>query len=132
VKNKFRESFNLLCFAAACIDPSQIQGFYRHGSLFDSNQACHGDLRAALVFACEHRSWGVLKHSPVSYQAAMKKLGGHSLYLEPAEIHLGVREYLSDTANVLEGMVNVIDASVLKHQTVLNLAACSDEPLFNG
>jgi putrescine carbamoyltransferase len=68
----------------------------------------------------------------VSFEVAMTKLGGHALYLKPGEIHLGERESLADTANVLERMVDVIEARTLKHQTVLDLAQASDVPVING
>jgi putrescine carbamoyltransferase len=68
----------------------------------------------------------------VSFEVAMTKLGGHALYLKPGEIHLGVRESLSDTANVLERMVDAIEARTLKHATVVGLAAEADVPVLNG
>lgn len=68
----------------------------------------------------------------VSFEVAMTKLGGHALYLKPGEIHLGARESLSDTANVLERMVDAIEARTLTHATVVGLAADSDVPVLNG
>jgi len=68
----------------------------------------------------------------VSFEVAMVKLGGHALYLRPGEIHLGGRESLGDTARVLSRMCDVIEARVLKHQTVVDLAAASSVPVLNG
>lgn len=68
----------------------------------------------------------------ISFEVAMTKLGGHALYLRPGEIHLGVRESLRDTGEVISRMVDVIEARVLKHQTVLDLAANSQVPVLNG
>ncbi len=59
----------------------------------------------------------------ISFEVAMTELGGHALYLKPGEIHLGVRESLSDTARVISRMVDVIMARTLKHETMLGLAA---------
>ena len=83
------------------------------------------------------RSLGMIFEEPstrtrVSFEVAMVKLGGHALYLRPGEIHLGVRESLGDTARVLSRMCDVIEARVLKHQTVLELAAQSSVPVING
>lgn len=83
------------------------------------------------------RSLGMIFEEPstrtrVSFEVAMVKLGGHALYLRPGEIHLGVRESLGDTAQVLSRMCDVIEARVLKHQTVLDLAAQSSVPVING
>ncbi len=82
-------------------------------------------------------SLGMLFEEPstrtrISFEVAMTKLGGHALYLRPGEIHLGVRESLADTANVLERMVDVIEARTLKHATVLGLADQADVPVING
>lgn len=62
----------------------------------------------------------------------MAKLGGHALYLRPGEIHMGGRESLGDTARVLSRMCDVIEARVLRHQTVLDLAAQASVPVING
>ncbi len=37
----------------------------------------------------------------ISFEVGMAELGGQALYLKPGEIHLGVRESLSDTAQVI-------------------------------
>lgn len=68
----------------------------------------------------------------ISFEVAMTKLGGHALYLKPGEIHLGLRESIRDTAQVISRMVDVIEARTLKHQTVLDLAANATVPVLNG
>jgi len=68
----------------------------------------------------------------VSFEVAMTKLGGHGLYLKPGEIHLGGRESLYDTAKVLSRMCDVIEARVLKHATVVELARAAEVPVING
>ncbi|HUB74003.1 MAG TPA: ornithine carbamoyltransferase [Solirubrobacteraceae bacterium] len=68
----------------------------------------------------------------VSFEVAMTKLGGHGIYLKPGEIHLGGRESLYDTAKVLSRMCDVIEARVLEHETVLELARDAEVPVING
>ncbi len=68
----------------------------------------------------------------VSFEVAMTKLGGHALFLRPGEIHLGERETLGDTAEVLSRMCDGIMARVALHQTIVDLAATSTVPVING
>jgi putrescine carbamoyltransferase len=84
-----------------------------------------------------HRSLAMIFEEPstrtrVSFEVAMVKLGGHALYLKPGEIHLGVRESIGDTAQVLSRMCDVIEARVLEHQTVVDLARFASVPVING
>jgi putrescine carbamoyltransferase len=68
----------------------------------------------------------------VSFEVAMTELGGHAVYLKPGEIHLGVRESLSDTAQVLSRMCDAIMARTLKHETITDLARYANVPVING
>jgi putrescine carbamoyltransferase len=68
----------------------------------------------------------------VSFEVAMTELGGHALYLKPGEIHLGVRESLYDTAQVLSRMCDGIMSRTLKHETITSLAKCASVPVING
>ncbi len=68
----------------------------------------------------------------VSFEVAMTELGGHALYLKPGEIHLGVRESLYDTVQVLSRMCDAILARTLKHETMLSLAKHASVPVING
>ncbi len=68
----------------------------------------------------------------VSFEVAMIELGGHALYLKPGEIHLGVRESLYDTAQVLSRMCDGIMARTLEHETITNLAKFASVPVING
>lgn len=69
----------------------------------------------------------------VSFETGMTQLGGHAIYLAPADIQLGVRESIADAAGTLEKMVNGIMARVFKHETLLELAKSTKKvPIING
>jgi ornithine carbamoyltransferase len=68
----------------------------------------------------------------VSFDMAMRHLGGDALYLSPQEIGLGKREAISDVARVLSGYVHAIMARVFEHEHVLELARWASVPVING
>ncbi len=68
----------------------------------------------------------------VSFEMAMQHLGGHALYLSPAEIGLGKRESIADVARVLSGYVQGIMARVFEHEHIIELAKWSSVPVING
>lgn len=68
----------------------------------------------------------------VSFDMAMRHLGGDALYLSPNEIGLGQRESVADVARVLAGYVDVIMARVFSHDHILELARWADVPVING
>lgn len=68
----------------------------------------------------------------VSFDMAMRHLGGDALYLSPNEIGLGKRESVADAARVLAGYVHGIMARVFEHQHVLELAHWANIPVING
>ncbi len=68
----------------------------------------------------------------VSFDMAMRHLGGDALYLSPSEIGLGQRESIADVARVLAGYVDAIMARVFAHEHALQLAQWSSVPVING
>lgn len=68
----------------------------------------------------------------VSFDMAMRHLGGDALYLSPFEIGLGERESIADVARVLSGYVHAIMARVFAHDHVVELARWADVPVING
>lgn len=68
----------------------------------------------------------------VSFDMAMRHLGGDALYLSPAEIGLGKREAIADVSRVLSGYVQAVMARVFDHAHVVELAEYSAVPVING
>jgi ornithine carbamoyltransferase len=68
----------------------------------------------------------------ISFDMAMRHMGGDALYISPAEIGLGQRESIADVARVLAGYVDVVMARVFAHEHVLELAKWSSVPIING
>ncbi len=68
----------------------------------------------------------------VSFDMAMRHLGGDALYLSPNEIGLGQREAIADVARVMSGYVDAIMARVFAHEHVLELAKWASIPVING
>mgnify|MGYP001076977482 CR=1 FL=1 len=68
----------------------------------------------------------------VSFEVAMKHLGGSAIMLGPQEIGLGKRESVPDVARVLSSFVDMIMARVFEHEHVTGLAEWSRVPVING
>src|SRR3990172_6085139 len=68
----------------------------------------------------------------VSFDMAMRQLGGDALYLSPSEIGLGQRESIADVSRVLSSYVDAIMARVFAHQHILDLAKYARVPVING
>ena len=68
----------------------------------------------------------------VSFEVAMRELGGQTIYLSPAEVGLGERESASDVARVLGRYVDAIATRTFSHQTLEILAGYSGVPVINA
>jgi ornithine carbamoyltransferase len=68
----------------------------------------------------------------VSFELAMRQLGGETIYLSPAEVGLGERESVPDVARVLSRYANAITARTFSHQTLEVLAGYATVPVINA
>lgn len=68
----------------------------------------------------------------ISFDMAMRHVGGDALYISPNEIGLGQRESVADVARVLSGYVHAIMARVFDHKHILELSQWSSVPVING
>jgi ornithine carbamoyltransferase len=68
----------------------------------------------------------------VSFDVAMRQLGGQTLALNHTDLQIGRGEPISDTAKVLSRYVDAILIRANKHETLLELAAHATVPVING
>ena len=68
----------------------------------------------------------------VSFDVAMRQLGGNTIYLSPDEVGLGKREAIPDVARVLSRYVDAIAARTFSHQTLQVFASYADVPVINA
>ena len=68
----------------------------------------------------------------VSFEVAMRQLGGQVIYLSPAEVGLGGRESVPDVARVLSRYVDAIAARTFSHHTLEIMAGYSSVPVINA
>jgi ornithine carbamoyltransferase len=68
----------------------------------------------------------------LSFDVGIAQLGGHCVYLSPAEVGLGRRESVSDVARVTSRMADAIVLRVNAHETIEEFARYSQVPVING
>lgn len=68
----------------------------------------------------------------VSFDVAMRQLGGDAIMLTGQEMQLGRGESLADTARVLSRYVDAIMIRILEHTALLELAEHARVPVING
>ena len=68
----------------------------------------------------------------VSFDVAMRELGGETIMLTGAEMQLGRGETIADTARVLSRYVDAIVIRILSQDHMLEMAAHATVPVING
>ncbi len=75
------------------------------------------------------------KHSTrtrISFDVAMRQLGGTTIMLSGQELQLAREETVGDTARVLSRYVDAVMIRLLDHEMVRELAASASIPIING
>jgi ornithine carbamoyltransferase len=67
-----------------------------------------------------------------AFETAFGEEGGHPVFLSTADIQLGAKESLEDTARVLGRMFSAIQFRGFKQSTAETLARYSGKPVYNG
>ncbi len=68
----------------------------------------------------------------VSFQVAMRQLGGETIYLAPQEVGLGEREAIKDVSRVLSRYVDIVAIRTFGQAIVEEYAEYSDVPVINA
>jgi ornithine carbamoyltransferase len=94
-------------------------------------------LAPAVIQAVEGRSVALVFEKPslrtrVSFEAAIRELGGHAIYLSKADIGMGSREALKDVASNLSGWCAAIVARLYWHRDIEDLAKYATVPVVNA
>src|SRR5688572_13300024 len=68
----------------------------------------------------------------VSFDVAMRQLGGQTIALNHTDLQIGRGEPISDTARVVSRYVDIIMIRANKHETLTELAENASVPVING
>ncbi|WP_061938496.1 ornithine carbamoyltransferase [Aureimonas sp. AU22] len=116
----------------------------------DLSAVSAGDLRAILNDAGERKAKGRAGPRPlegrmlamifekpstrtrVSFDVAMRQLGGETLFLSGSEMQLGRAETIADTARVLSRYVDAIMIRTTEHARLLEMAEAATVPVINA
>ena len=103
-------------------------------AILDRGVALKREGRCALLSGC---TLGMIFERPstrtrVSFETAMRRLGGDVINLSPNEMQLGRGETVADTARVLSRYIDAIVLRAKTEATLLELAANAQASVING
>jgi len=68
----------------------------------------------------------------ISFEIAMRVLGGHAIFLNGKDLQFGKKESIEDVAKMLSGYVDAIVYRACDHNSVIELARHAKVPVING
>ncbi len=68
----------------------------------------------------------------ISFELAMKQLGGHTITIDSQSTPMGKKESIEDTAKVASRYADIIMARMYSHEDLLALARNASVPVING
>lgn len=68
----------------------------------------------------------------VSFESGMTQMGGHAMFLSPADTQLGRGEPVEDSARVISSMVDIVMIRTFGHDIVERFASHSRVPVINA
>lgn len=110
------------------LTPDEVIGTIKSAQYLKNSKAptCLQNKTIALIF--EKPSL----RTRVSFEVAIRQMGGSCIFLSNKEIGLGIREPESDVAKVLDRLVDGIVARVFSHRSLDILAKNSSIPVINA
>ena len=111
---------------------SELRRILDMGASFKRGERLNGAVRPF-----EGRTLAMIFEKPstrtrVSFEVAMKELGGHTVVLMPHDMQIGRGETIADTARVLSRYVDAIMIRTTADETLLELARNAEVPVING
>lgn len=125
MSKKIRHFINLLD-----IPPDTLKGILKNAHAlkaqkFNPPQILEG-LSLAMVF--DKRS----TRTRISFEVAMKQLGGHTVVMSMGEMQIAGSESIEDTGAVLSRFVDAVMLRMSSHENMLELAKHTTIPVING
>jgi ornithine carbamoyltransferase len=113
------------------IAPGELRG------IIDDSRAMKSSARPSRTLSIAGKMLAMIFDKPstrtrVSFDVAMRQLGGETIVLTGGEMQLGRGETVGDTARVLSRYVDAIMIRTLDHETLLELAQHATVPVING
>ena len=113
------------------LDTGTLRGILVRAAALSAHQAPNGER------PLDGRVLALIFESPstrtrVSFEVAMRQLGGQTIFLRGEEMQLGRGETVADTARVLSRYVDAIMIRAERHDMLLELAEHADVPVING
>jgi ornithine carbamoyltransferase len=111
------------------IDKATLRGLLAAAAAFKSGERAGRPLAGkTLAMVFEKPS----TRTRVSFEVAMRQLGGDAIMLEQASSQLGRGETMADTARVLSRYVDIIMLRTADPSALLEMAAFASVPVING
>ena len=120
--------------SATDLDAATLDGLFRRALQLKSEIAVDGRHAAPPLAG---RTVAMIFEKPslrtrVTFETGMTQLGGHAVFLGPADIRLGQREAVADVAANLGRWVDGIVARTFSHAVIEELAANAGVPVVNA
>ncbi|MCB1476987.1 MAG: ornithine carbamoyltransferase [Rhodobiaceae bacterium] len=110
-------------------DGATLSGILANARAMKSNRRGYQPLKGKVLAMIFERP---STRTRVSFDIAMRELGGETINLTGSEMQLGRGESIADTARVLSRYVDAIMIRILDHEALAELAAYATVPVING